>query len=50
MLSAVVAAIGLVDQFSKVTKGISFYCTAGDLTNCVMESYLTGRKKKTFIA
>lgn len=50
MLWAVVAAIGFVDRLSKVTKGVAFHCTAGDVTNCVMESYLTGRKKKTFIA
>jgi uncharacterized protein with von Willebrand factor type A (vWA) domain len=42
--------IGFVDQLTKLTRGIAFYCTSGDLANCVMESFLTGRKSKTFLA
>lgn len=42
--------VGFVDQLSKLTKGIAFYTTSGELSNCVMESYLTGRKRKTFLA
>jgi uncharacterized protein with von Willebrand factor type A (vWA) domain len=42
--------VGFVDQLTKLTKGVSFYTASGELSNCVMESYLSGRKKKTFIA
>lgn len=42
--------LGFVDQLARLTKGVAFHCTSGDLSSCVMESYLSGRKKKTFIA
>ena len=42
--------LGFVEQLGKLTRGVTFNCTSGDLTSCVMESYLSGRKKKTFIA
>jgi Ca-activated chloride channel family protein len=42
--------VGFVDQLSKLTKGISFYTSSGELASCVMESYLSGRKKKAYIA
>ncbi len=42
--------IGFVDQLTRLTKGIAFYCTSADLANAIMESYMTGRKRKTFIA
>ena len=42
--------LGFVDQMTKVTKGVAFYCSSGDLSSCIMESYLSGRKKKTYIA
>jgi uncharacterized protein with von Willebrand factor type A (vWA) domain len=41
--------VGFVDQLTKLTKGVAFYTSSGELANCVMESYLTGRKKKAFI-
>jgi Ca-activated chloride channel homolog len=41
--------VGFVDQLTKMTKGVAFYTSSGELANCVMESYLTGRKKKAFI-
>ncbi len=41
--------IDFVNHLTKLTRGVAFYCTAGDLTNCVMESYLSGRKAKTYI-
>lgn len=41
--------VGFVDQMTKLTKGVAFYTSSGELANCVMESYLTGRKKKTFV-
>lgn len=42
--------LGFVDQLGKLTRGVTFHCTSGDLSACVMESYLSGRRKKTFIA
>ena len=42
--------VGFVDQLTKLTKGVAFYTSSGELASCVMESYLSGRKKKTYIA
>jgi len=42
--------VGFVDQLTKLTKGVAFYTNSGELASCVMESYLSGRKKKTYIA
>ena len=42
--------VGFVDQMTKLTKGVAFYTASGELANCVMESYLTGRKRKAFIS
>src|SRR5882672_10466817 len=42
--------VGFVDQLTKLTKGVAFYTSSGDLASCIMESYLSGRKKKTYIA
>ena len=42
--------VGFVDQLARLTKGVAFYTSSGELANCIMESYLSGRKKKTYIA
>ncbi|HEX2970878.1 MAG TPA: VWA domain-containing protein [Tepidisphaeraceae bacterium] len=42
--------VGFVDQLTKLTRGVAFYTAADELSNCIMESYLSGRKKKTHIA
>jgi uncharacterized protein with von Willebrand factor type A (vWA) domain len=42
--------VEFVDQMTRLCKGVAFYCASGDLANCVMESYLSGKKKKTYIA
>jgi len=42
--------VGFVDQLVRLTKGVAFYCTSGNLSDAIMESYLTGRKRKTHIA
>lgn len=42
--------VGFVDQLCKLTKGVAFYTSSGELASCIMESYLSGRKKKTHIA
>ncbi len=41
--------VGFVDQLTKLTRGVAFYTASGELANCVMESYLSGRKRKTHI-
>jgi len=42
--------VGFVDQLTKLTRGVAFYCHSGDLSSCVMESYLSGKKRKAYIA
>jgi len=42
--------VEFVDQMTRLSKGVAFYCASGDLASCVMESYLSGKKKKTYIA
>jgi len=42
--------VGFVDQLTRLTKGVAFYTNSGELASCIMESYLSGRKKKAFIA
>jgi len=42
--------VGFVDQLAKLTKGVAFYTNSGELASCIMESYLSGRKKKTYVA
>ncbi|MFO0838180.1 MAG: VWA domain-containing protein [Phycisphaerae bacterium] len=42
--------LGFVDDLGRLTRGVTFHCASGDLSSCVMESYLSGRKRKTFIA
>jgi len=39
--------IGFIDQLTRLTRGVAFYCAAGDLGAAVMESYLTGKRTKT---
>jgi len=29
---------------------MAFYCTSSDVTSCAVESYLTGRKTKAYLA
>jgi uncharacterized protein with von Willebrand factor type A (vWA) domain len=42
--------VDFVDQLTKLTKGVAFYTNSGNLSSCIMESYLSGRKKKAHIA
>jgi uncharacterized protein with von Willebrand factor type A (vWA) domain len=42
--------VGFVDQLTKLTKGVAFYTSSAELSSCIMESYLAGRKKKTYLA
>jgi len=42
--------VGFVDQLARLTKGVAFYTSSTELASCIMESYLSGRKKKTHVA
>lgn len=42
--------VSFVDQLTKLTKGVAFYTSSTELASCIMESYLSGRKKKQFIS
>lgn len=42
--------LGFVNELGRLTRGVTFHCASGNLTACVMESYLSGRKRKTYIA
>ncbi len=38
--------VGFVEQFTRLTRGVAYYCAAGDLSGTIMESYLTGKKRR----
>lgn len=38
--------VNFVDHLTKLTRGVAFYCTGGDLAGMVMESYRSGRTRK----
>ncbi len=42
--------VEFVDQLTRLCRGVAFYCTAGDLAGCIMESYLSGKKSRAYIA
>jgi len=42
--------VGFVDRLTRLTRGVAFYCHGGDLGSCVMESYLSGRRQKAYLA
>lgn len=42
--------LGFVDHLGRLTRGIVFHTASGELSSCVMQSYIRGRVKKTFIA
>jgi uncharacterized protein with von Willebrand factor type A (vWA) domain len=42
--------VGFVDQLTKLTKGVAFYTSSDQLSSCIMESYLGGRRKKAYLA
>ena len=42
--------VSFVDQLTRLVKGTAFYTTSGDLAGCVMESYMSGRRKRAFLS
>jgi len=41
--------VGFIDKLTKMTRGIAYYCASDDLSSTVIESYLSGKKSKSFI-
>ncbi|MEO0587660.1 MAG: VWA domain-containing protein, partial [Planctomycetota bacterium] len=41
--------VSFIERITRLTRGIAYYCTSEDLASTVIESYLTGRKAKSFI-
>jgi uncharacterized protein with von Willebrand factor type A (vWA) domain len=41
--------VGFIDQLTRLTRGIAYYCTSENLSSTVIESYLSGKKKKKFV-
>ena len=41
--------VGFIDQLTRLTKGVAFYCSSSDLGSTVVESYLNGKKRKSFV-
>ncbi len=42
--------IGFVDRMTRLTRGVAYYCAGDDLASTIVESYLTGKKRKSFTA
>ena len=38
--------VGFVDQLTRLTRGTAFYCSSDNLSGMVVESYLSGKKRK----
>lgn len=41
--------VNFIEQLTRLTRGMAFYCSGDDLSSTVIESYLSGRKSKSFI-
>ena len=41
--------VGFIEKMTRLTRGVAYYCTSEDLSSTVIESYLSGRKRKSFI-
>ena len=42
--------VSFVDQMTRLTKGVAFYCSSNNLAECIMESFMSGRRTKTYLA
>lgn len=41
--------VDFIEKLTRLTRGMAYYCASDDLSSTVVESYLTGKKNKTFI-
>lgn len=42
--------LGFVDDLVRITRGVAFHCAGADLSACVVESYLSGRRRRAYLA
>ncbi|MEE9294109.1 MAG: VWA domain-containing protein [Phycisphaerae bacterium] len=42
--------VQFVDQLTRLTRGVAFYCTSDNLSSAIMESYFSGRRRKTYLS
>jgi len=42
--------VSFVDQLTRLTRGIAYYCSSDNLASTVIESYLSGKKRKSFVS
>lgn len=38
--------VSFVEQLTRLTRGVAYYCAAGDLGSIIMESFLSGKKQR----
>ncbi len=41
--------LGFVDDLARLTRGVAFQTASGDAAACVMQSYISGRRRKAFL-
>lgn len=39
--------VGFVERMTRLTRGVAFYCAAGDLPGTIIESYLAGKRRRS---
>lgn len=39
--------VGFIEKLTRLTRGVAYYCAAQDLAGTIMESYLTGKRRRT---
>ena len=42
--------VDFIERLTRLTRGTAFYCASDDLSSTVVESYLSGKKSKSFIS
>jgi len=42
--------VDFIERLTRLTRGVAYYCASNDLSSTVIESYLTGKKQKSFIS
>jgi uncharacterized protein with von Willebrand factor type A (vWA) domain len=40
--------VGFIDRLTRLVRGAAFYCTGDDLGSIMLESYLSGRRRRKF--
>ncbi len=42
--------VDFIERLTRLTRGVAYYCASDDLSSTVIESYLSGKKQKSFIS